>query len=124
LELYRRVDIALDSFPYTGATTTCESLWMGVPVVTLRGNQYVGRLSASLLTQVGFTELIAETPREYLSIVCRLAEHLPRLGRIRAELREEMAQSLVCDAAAAARGIETVYRDMWQRWCRGRRKAG
>ncbi|QDT51886.1 TPR repeat-containing protein YrrB [Symmachiella dynata] len=124
LDLYGRIDIALDSFPYTGATTTCESLWMGVPVVTLRGHQYVGRLSASLLTQIGCPELIAETPQAYQEIACTLAEDLPRLGNVRPQLREQMAQSPVCDAANAAREMETLYRDMWQRWCRGNRKAG
>ncbi len=124
LELYRRVDIALDSFPYTGATTTCEALWMGVPVVTQRGNTYVGRLSASVLTHVGCTELIADTPQEYTAIARQLAENKPKLAEARAALRACMADSPVCDAQAAARGMEALFRDMWQRLCREYRKAG
>ncbi len=121
---YGRIDIALDSFPYAGVTTTCESLWMGVPVVTLRGDHYVGRCSASLLSRIGCDELIAESTGDYLRIACELAANPERLAAARRSLRQTMAASPVCDAATAARELEECYRQMWQRWCLGIRKAG
>lgn len=124
LALYGQVDLALDSFPYTGATTTCEALWMGVPVVTLRGNQYVGRLSASLLSRVGLTELIADSKQEYLTIIQELSGNPKRLAQMRSSLRERMSSSSICDARQGARGLEDAYRNMWRQWCTGARIAG
>ena len=81
LALYHRVDIALDPFPYNGTTTTCEALWMGVPVVTLRGDRHAGRVGASLLTQIGLTDLIANSVEEYVEIAAALARNPARLER-------------------------------------------
>ncbi len=81
LALYDRVDIALDPFPYNGTTTTCEALWMGVPVVTLRGDRHAGRVGASLLTQIGLTDLIADSVEEYVEIAVALAGDPARLSR-------------------------------------------
>lgn len=124
LALYGRVDITLDSFPYTGATTSCESLWMGVPVVTLSGVNYVGRLSASLLMQLGLGRFIAHNDREYLRIVQQLAADHQSLVQLRSSLRKMMTASNVCDATGAARALEQAYRMMWQRWCPKARMAG
>lgn len=114
---YRHVDIALDPFPYTGSTTTCEALWMGVPVVSLRGNNYVGRMTASLLETLGAKELIADTQAAYKAIAERLAKDTRSLLAYRKELRGAMAGSAICNATAYTRGLEDLYRDMWQRWC-------
>lgn len=117
LASYHEMDIALDSFPYNGTTTTCEALWMGVPVVTLAGDRHLGRVGASLLTQVGLTELIARDQDTYVDLAASLADDLPRLMAYHAELRPRMAASSLCDAPAFARKVEAVYRDVWQRWC-------
>lgn len=118
---YARVDVALDTFPYNGATTTCEALWMGVPVVTLMGRTHAGRVGASLLWQVGLTECIAADPGQYRDIATSLARDAGRLKRLRSQLRPRMAASPLCDAAAFARDIEAAYRAMWTRWCDSRR---
>ena len=113
LGLYNRVDIALDTFPYNGTTTTCEALWMGVPVVTLAGATHVARVSASLLTRLGASDLVAATPDEYRLACLALAANLPRLGERRAAQRERMRASPICDSAGFTRGLEEAYRRMW-----------
>ncbi len=118
LALYSRIDIALDTFPYNGTTTTCEALWMGVPVITLAGDQHAGRVGISLLNAVGYPEWIAETPKRYVSLAVKLADDLDKLSETRITLRKKMAASILCDANAFTRNIETAYRDMWQKWCK------
>lgn len=112
LDLYRRVDIALDTFPYNGTTTTCEALWMGVPVVTLAGQTHVSRVGASLLTHLGAPDWIAATPEEYVRIARSLAEDGPTLATIRAGLRERMCASPLCDAAGFTRALEAKFREL------------
>jgi predicted O-linked N-acetylglucosamine transferase (SPINDLY family) len=120
LDLYGRVDIALDPFPYNGTTTTCEALWMGVPVVTLEGCAHAGRVGVSLLTAVGLGDLVAHSPDDYVAKVAALANDPARRTDLRGRLRGMMAASPLCDAAGLARSIEAAYRDMWRRWCAGR----
>ena len=118
LALHDRVDIALDPFPYNGTTTTCEALWMGVPVVTLRGDRHAGRVGASLLTQVELSDLVADSTEAYVEIATALAGDPVRLADLRHTLRPRMAASPLCDASAFARKVEAAYRTMWQRWCK------
>src|SRR5579859_5339084 len=117
LGLYGQVDIALDPFPYNGTTTTCEALWMGVPVVTLEGTRHSGRVGASLLTQVGLQELIAADVEEYVRIAADLAADRKRLGELRSTLRHRVAVSPLCDAEGFARKLEHTYRTIWRKWC-------
>jgi predicted O-linked N-acetylglucosamine transferase (SPINDLY family) len=117
LGLYHGVDIALDPFPYNGTTTTCEALWMGVPVVTVAGQTHVSRVSASLLTHLGRPEWIANSENEYIEKCAGLAADLPRLAEIRAGQREHMRLSPLCDAARFTVHLEEAYREMWRRRC-------
>jgi len=115
LALYNRVDLALDTFPYNCTTTTCEALWMGVPVITLAGATHVSRVGASLLTHLSAEELIADSPVGYVARCVDLAGDLPRLAEIRASLRERMRASPLCDARGFTRAFENALRRLWQR---------
>ncbi len=117
LALYDRIDIALDPFPYNGTTTTCEALWMGVPVVTLRGDRHAGRVGASLLAQAGLTDLVARSVEEYVEIAVALADNPVRRDDLRCCLRPRLAASPLCDGPAFARKVEAAFRRMWQQWC-------
>ena len=117
LALYHRVDIALDPFPFNGTTTTCEALWMGVPVITLKGHRHAGRVGASLLTKIGLTDLIANSIEDYVEIAVALAGNSGRLDDLRRALRPRMATSPMCDEGAFACKVEAAFRSMWQHWC-------
>jgi protein O-GlcNAc transferase len=112
LALYDRVDVALDTFPYNGTTTTCEALWMGVPVVTLAGETHVTRVGASLLTHLGAADWIAATPEEYCQKAREIAFDLRQLPLLRSELRERMRKSPLCDAMSFTRGLEAKFREL------------
>ena len=118
LGFYREIDIALDPFPYNGTTTTCEALWMGVPVVTLLGDRHAARVGASLLTQMGLTELIANSVEEYVQIALALGGRPWHLRDLRRSLRPQMATSALCDGYSFARKMEAAFRTMWQHWCK------
>jgi predicted O-linked N-acetylglucosamine transferase (SPINDLY family) len=117
LAAYNRVDIALDPFPFNGATTTVEALWMGVPVVTMLGHRWADRACASILTTVGVPELIADDPESYVHKVVALAQDRSHLGDLRGRLRPMLEGSPLCDGARFARAVEAFYRDMWASWC-------
>lgn len=117
LETYRRIDIVLDTTPFSGGTTTAEALWMGVPVVTLRGPTWAGRICESILATVGLPELVATTAEAYVEIATRLAHDLPRLTSLRSGLRGQLASSPFCDSARFTRQLEDAYAGMWRIWC-------
>jgi predicted O-linked N-acetylglucosamine transferase (SPINDLY family) len=110
LSLYQDVDIALDPFPYNGVTTTCDALWMGVPVIALAGRMGVSRQGVRFLRNVGLDELIAETPEDYTRIATELAGDLRRLADLRPGLRERMSRSPLMDAERLTRDLEAAYR--------------
>jgi len=116
LQLYHHLDIALDPFPYNGGITTCEALWMGIPVISLAGETPVSRAGLSLLTNLGLPELVAHTDGEYIAIAESLAGDLPRLAELRRSLRDRMKHSVLMDAPRFARHVEQAYREMWQAW--------
>jgi predicted O-linked N-acetylglucosamine transferase (SPINDLY family) len=120
LQLYEEVDIALDTYPYHGTTTTCEALWMGVPTVSLVGKCHASRVGLSILSRVGLESFATSTPQEYVAKATSLAEDLEGLAKIRASMREQMAASVLCDAKGFACNVEAAYRRMWHQWCRCR----
>lgn len=117
LAAYNRVDIGLDPFPYSGGLTTCEALWMGVPVVTCPGETFASRHALSHLSNAGLTETIARDFNEYAAIATALANDLPRLTAIRARLRDQMAASPLCDGPRFARNLMQALRDVWRAYC-------
>jgi protein O-GlcNAc transferase len=114
---YGEVDLALDTFPYHGTTTTCEALWMGVPVVTLAGKTHLSRVGVSLLTNVGLAELIANSVEEYISMATELARDHARLAKLRVGIRGQMLASPLMDGRQFAKDVEGAYRDVWRHWC-------
>jgi protein O-GlcNAc transferase len=116
---YARIDIALDPFPYNGGMTTCEALWMGVPVVSLAGERFCSRMGKSLLVHAGLPELAAGTHEQYIAAAMRLASDLPALEILRASLRERVRASALCDGASVTRELEKAYRAMWHRYVDG-----
>jgi predicted O-linked N-acetylglucosamine transferase (SPINDLY family) len=116
LRLYHSIDIGLDTLPSNGHTTSFDAYWMGVPVVTLVGQTPVGRAGLSQLTNLGLTELIANTPEEYISIAVKLANDSQRLSHLRLSLRNRLQASPLMNADRFARGVEQAYRTMWRRW--------
>ena len=114
--LYHKVDIALDPFPYNGTTTTCEALWMGVPVVTLCGERHAGRVGASIMHRIGLQELVAHSGGEYVAIAQALASDLKRLLILRSGLRDRMQGSELMDSKLFTESLENAYRQMWLRF--------
>lgn len=118
LDTYGLLDIALDTYPYHGTTTTCEALWQGVPVVSLVGRTHASRVGLSLLSTVGLADLAASTPEQFLAAAKALAADHNRLSTIRSSLRDTMRRSLLCDAPTFARRFESALRGMWRDYCK------
>lgn len=112
-------DVALDTFPFNGGTTTCHALWMGLPVISLAGTRAVSRMGLSILSNVGLAELAVTTTRQYVDLAVRFAEHFDRIEPIRTSLRERMLNSPLTDGRQFAADLESAYRRMWVQWCRG-----
>jgi predicted O-linked N-acetylglucosamine transferase (SPINDLY family) len=117
LAMYDRVDIALDTFPYAGTTTTCESLHMGVPVLTLAGACHAHNVGKSLMTAVGLERFVAKDVIEYVRIASSYGNKMDEIRELRRGLREKLLRSPLCDAAGFTQSLEVIYRNLWQRWC-------
>ena len=117
LETYNEVDIALDTFPYNGATTTCEALWMGVPVVTLAGATHPARMGLSILSAAGLPELAAATPEQYVALASAMAADVAGLAELRAGMRAKVGVSPLLDAVGFARDFGAALRTMWTQAC-------
>jgi predicted O-linked N-acetylglucosamine transferase (SPINDLY family) len=118
LAAYNTIDVALDTFPYSGGVTTCEALWMGVPVVTCPGPTFAGRHSLSHLSNVGLTETIAANLDDYFDRAVALANDLPHLAMLRGELRGRMAGSPLCHGPRFAQHLGAQLCGVWRNWCR------
>jgi predicted O-linked N-acetylglucosamine transferase (SPINDLY family) len=119
LALHQQLDIALDPFPYGGGTTSCDALWMGVPVVSLRGATAVGRGGASILGNLGASELLADTVNGYVERAVALARDCDRIQHYRSSLRQRMLASPLTDSALCTTDLEAAYRRAWTDWCGG-----
>jgi predicted O-linked N-acetylglucosamine transferase (SPINDLY family) len=117
LETYNRIDIGLDTFPYNGHTTSLDSFWMGVPVITLVGQTAVSRAGLCQLSNLALPDLAATTEEDFLKIATTLASDLPRLAALRAGLRTRMEQSPLMNYERFTRNVEAAYRQAWRKWC-------
>jgi hypothetical protein len=118
---YNLLDIALDSFPYNGTTTTCEALWMGVPVITLAGNNHVSRVGVSQMTNLGLPELIARDTNDYVNIAVALANDVPRLAALRTGMRERLKNSPLMNVTRFTKNLEEAYEVIWKKYLAERR---
>ncbi len=112
LQCYRRVDIALDPFPYVGSTTTVESLWMGVPVISMSGDCFLHRVGESILQTTGLMEWVATNKQEYIDLAVTYAANISSLANLREGLRDQLLTSPLCDAPRFARTFEIAMKDM------------
>jgi len=119
LTLHQQIDLALDTFPYNGGTTTFHSLWMGVPVVALAGNTPVSRAGVSIVAGAGLSEFANASEVEYIACAVKFAQDLPRLNQIRMTLREKMTPLFGNDPVYLTRPLEDLYRTLWTKWCSG-----
>jgi len=119
LERFGQIDIALDTFPFNGITTTCDGLWMGVPLVSLSGGTTVSRAGRSILSAVGLAQLATDKPDEFVRTCIDLASDIRRLNDLRLGLRQRMADSPLMDHRGFARQLEAAYIQAWTNWCSG-----
>jgi protein O-GlcNAc transferase len=117
LARYREIDICLDTFPSNGHTTSLDALWMGVPTVTLAGDAVVGRAGLCHAMNLALPELVATTPEQYVRVASGLGADLERLSELRRTLRSRLQQSPLMDGPRFARNLESIYRDVWRRFC-------
>lgn len=117
MALYNRIDIALDTHPYNGTTTTCEALWMGVPVITRAGNSHHSRVGTSILSRVGLAECIAETADDYVATAVALANDTEKLSALRNTMRDRIRNTSLIDAELFTHSLEEAYTAMWENQC-------
>ncbi len=117
LERFGRIDVALDTFPFNGITTTCDGLWMGVPAVSLAGHTSVSRAGRSILRASGLSDLAADTPEQFVNAAAGLARDVQRLRDLRMTMRQRLRASPLMDHAGFTRRLEEAYRRMWGAWC-------
>jgi predicted O-linked N-acetylglucosamine transferase (SPINDLY family) len=117
LSLYNKIDVCLDTFPYNGTTTTCESLWMGVPVITMKGDRHISRVSMSILNAIGQNEWVAEGKLEYLKLAAKVALERPRTYAMRNELRNQMSKSILVDSRHTSSKFAEALKLCWKQWC-------
>ena len=122
LDILAEADIALDTFPYNGQTTTCECLWMGLPVITVTGAHHVARVGRTILQRVGHPEWEASSPAGYVEAAECMARDLERLAAVRSSLRNELAASPMLDDRRITLELEEGYRRLWRQWCSGQSK--
>lgn len=120
ISVYRNIDISLDTFPWSGHTMACESLWSGVPVITIKGESHRERMVASLLESCGLMRWCVATTDEYVSVATSVAADSDNLARLRKSLPEILANAPVCDCRTFTVGLESLFREMWHTWCRAR----
>lgn len=113
---YNKIDIALDTYPFNGGTTTCDALWMGVPVISMSGKRFVSRMGGSLLSVTGLSELTSETRAEFVGIATALANDRARLASLRQDMRQRMLDSPLCQARPFTQDMEKIYVNLWQRF--------
>lgn len=123
MSLYNRIDVALDTFPYNGHTTTLDALWMGVPTVTLAGETHLSREGLAALRLVGLEAFVARTPDDYVETAVRIASDRAALAELRRCLRGRMSASPLCDSPALTRRLEGAYRRAWEQWCASKSRA-
>lgn len=125
LPLHHQVDLLLDTFPYTGGTTTNHGLWMGIPTLTLAGNTLPGRVGAALMGNAGLDEFVVQTRDEYVSEAVRWSKNRHRLNELRQGMRKRIGQSPQrTEGSVVVRGLEAALRQMWQKWCEGQTPSG
>jgi predicted O-linked N-acetylglucosamine transferase (SPINDLY family) len=117
--LHNKIDLLLDTVPYTGGTTTNHGLWMGVPTLTLAGATLPGRQGAALMNHVGLPEFVADSEDDFVAKAVAWSQNLSDLMVIRAGLRVRIANTELRSPQRVTRGIEAALRGMWRRWCRG-----
>ncbi len=117
LLVYHKIDLSLDTFPYHGTTTTCEALWMGVPVISQMGAVHASRVGVSLLTNLGLEDFITDSPDAYAEKAIALANDTDRLVTLRASLRNTLKNASLCNAVSFTQDIEQAYQQMWRTWC-------
>lgn len=122
LKTYQRMDIALDPFPFSGHTTSCDALWMGVPVITLAGRVYASRTCASVLTHLGLEELVTVNTDQYIRTAAKWAGDLARLAELRKSLRQRIGESVITNASEFTGHLEKAYREVWREWCGTQRR--
>ncbi len=118
LALWNDIDVALDPFPFGGWTSSFEALWMGVPVITLLGERFAGRVGYAVMDRLGLGNYVARTPAEFGTIAAAVTRDLGALAKVRLDLRERLRRSPLCDGKVQAGYFEAAYRDVWRRWCR------